>query len=121
LRFLVFVLLFFSTMGSSAWAQASQLQQVEQSALQRNFVACNNGYSSCNRALLTDTQPRQLVAKPSYLSNEKQAVPPAGAMCAENNSCYGDISTITGRPKTTAVQGYYRKDGTYVRGHYRSR
>jgi hypothetical protein len=41
--------------------------------------------------------------------------------CAENGSCYGDISNITGAPKTIAVQGYYRSDGTYVRGHYRSR
>lgn len=41
--------------------------------------------------------------------------------CAENGSCYGDISSITGRPKTVAVRGYYRKDGTYVRGHYRSK
>lgn len=41
--------------------------------------------------------------------------------CAENGSCYGDISKITGRSKTVAVRGYYRRDGTYVRGHYRSR
>ena len=40
--------------------------------------------------------------------------------CAENGSCYGDLSTTTGRAKTTHVKGYYRKDGTYVRGHYRS-
>jgi hypothetical protein len=40
--------------------------------------------------------------------------------CAENGSCYGDISDNTFRPKTTYVQGYYRKNGTYVRGHYRS-
>lgn len=41
--------------------------------------------------------------------------------CAENGSCYGDISNITGKSKTTNVNGYYRRDGTYVRGHYRSR
>jgi hypothetical protein len=41
--------------------------------------------------------------------------------CAENGSCYGDISTATGRAKTVSVRGYYRRDGTYVRGHYRSR
>ena len=41
--------------------------------------------------------------------------------CAENGSCYGDISPVTLRPKTVHVRGYYRKDGTYVRGHYRSR
>ena len=40
---------------------------------------------------------------------------------AENGSYYGEISRNTGRPKTTRVRGYYRKDGTYVRGHYRSR
>ena len=39
----------------------------------------------------------------------------------ENNSYYGEISTNTGRPKTVYVRGYYRKDGTYVRSHYRSR
>jgi hypothetical protein len=41
--------------------------------------------------------------------------------CAENGSCYGDISPATLRPKTVSVRGYFRKDGTYVRGHYRSR
>jgi len=40
--------------------------------------------------------------------------------CAENGSCHGDISARTGSPKTTYVNGYYRKNGTYVRGHYRS-
>jgi len=46
--------------------------------------------------------------------------PPAGLGCAENGSCYGDLSTINGTPKTTQVDGYFRRDGTYVRGHYRS-
>lgn len=39
---------------------------------------------------------------------------------AENGSYYGETSKLTGRPKTVHVNGYYRKDGTYVRGHYRS-
>jgi len=39
---------------------------------------------------------------------------------AENSSYYGEISEATGRPKTVYVNGYYRKDGTYVRSHYRS-
>ncbi len=38
--------------------------------------------------------------------------------CAENGSCYGDINQY-GVPKTIHVDGYYRKDGTYVRGYYR--
>jgi hypothetical protein len=49
------------------------------------------------------------------------ATPAASPLCAENGSCYGDISDKTGLPKTVSVQGYYRKDGTYVRGYYRSK
>jgi hypothetical protein len=48
------------------------------------------------------------------------APPYPAPMCAENGSCYGDISNITGLPKTTHVNGYFRSDGTYVRGYYRS-
>jgi len=44
----------------------------------------------------------------------------AGSGVAENGSYYGEISTDTGRPKTVHVRGYFRKDGTYVRSHYRS-
>jgi hypothetical protein len=40
-------------------------------------------------------------------------------LCAENGSCYGDPNA-NGVPKTVHVNGYYRKDGTYVRGYYRS-
>lgn len=32
----------------------------------------------------------------------------------------GEISSITGRPKTVPVSGYTRKDGTYVAPYYRS-
>jgi len=45
---------------------------------------------------------------------------PSNVGCAENGSCYGDISTATGRPRDTYVHGYVRRDGTYVRSHYRS-
>jgi len=38
---------------------------------------------------------------------------------AENGSYYGEPNQY-GIPKTVSVGGYYRKDGTYVRGHYRS-
>jgi hypothetical protein len=55
-------------------------------------------------ALAVDPQPQ---APPAY-------VPDYG-------SGYGDISPITGKPKTHFVHDYYRKDGTHVRSHYRSR
>ncbi len=41
--------------------------------------------------------------------------------CAENGSCFGDVSKFNGLLKTNYVNGYYRSNGTYVRGHYRSR
>ncbi len=101
----------------------SQRSQVNQSALQRNFHACNNGYATCNQTLLSDDQLKQITTKASSqtkLPSDRQA-PISPSYCAENGSCYGDISGITGLPKTHHVNGYYRKDGTYVRGHFRSR
>ncbi len=71
-----------------------------------------------------DTAPRSqpnLSKQPAQRAVQVQRPPPSNYRCAENGSCYGDISTTTGRPKTVRVKGYYRKDGTYVRGHYRSR
>jgi hypothetical protein len=60
-------------------------------------------------------QPRfNINAKPAIESLELKS-------CAENLSCYGDISDLTNRPKTVHIDGYYRNDGTYVRGHYRGR
>jgi hypothetical protein len=50
-----------------------------------------------------------------------RTTPAASPLCAENGSCYGDISARTGLPKTVPVHGYYRADGTYVRGYYRSK
>ena len=77
----------------------------------------------------TWTAPRQ---KPTIPATVARTIPKAPAvavperatrvpLCAGNGSCYGDISSYTGRPKKVHVSGYYRKDGTYVRGHYRSR
>jgi hypothetical protein len=54
-------------------------------------------------------------------SNSYAEIGTARTGCAENGSCYGDISSATGRPRTVHVRGYYRRDGTYVRSHYRSR
>lgn len=45
---------------------------------------------------------------------------PVRPFVAENGSYFGELN-IYGRPKSVHVNGYYRKDGTYVRGHYRSR
>jgi hypothetical protein len=71
-------------------------------------------------ALLSTTMAAPVAAEATTTSTAARFTSFSGA-CAENGSCYGDISTETGRPKTVQVQGYFRKDGTYVRGHYRSK
>ena len=60
------------------------------------------------------------VSKPAPEVTSGAVPPPGKPLVAENSSRYGEISPATGRPKTVHVRGYYRKDGTYVRGHYRS-
>jgi hypothetical protein len=61
----------------------------------------------------TPAYPTPTYSAPSY-------APPPRVGCAENGTCYGDVSSTTGLPKTTYVHGYTRRDGTYVRSHYRS-
>lgn len=53
----------------------------------------------------------------SYVAHTRSYAAPQ----CEGVGCYGVISTTTGLPRTTYVRGYTRKDGTYVRPHYRSR
>jgi hypothetical protein len=57
---------------------------------------------------------------PSVTRDETSVEEGNAPAVAENGSYYGEISPTTGRPKTVNVRGYYRKDGTYIRGHYRS-
>ena len=68
----------------------------------------------------TNASPRNFNTTPSPLVRPFPKIQ-RNTGCAENGSCYGDMSQTTGLSKTTHVRGYYRKDGTYVRGHYRSR
>lgn len=63
-----------------------------------------------------EVSPPQAVLPPT----QQPSRPAYAPGCAENGSCYGDISTVNGMPKTNHVNGYFRRDGTYVRGHYRS-
>lgn len=67
-----------------------------------------------------------IAANPAYVPSPslEAYVPPVLSVpvygsVAENGSYYGQPN-VNGVPKTVAVGGYYRKDGTYVRGHYRS-
>lgn len=57
---------------------------------------------------------------PPYIAPTPDPLPSYNPPVAENGSYYGEISEATGRPKTVHVRPYFRKDGTYVRGHTRS-
>lgn len=59
---------------------------------------------------------RMIAALPStnYGSGE-------GSSGCKSAGYYGEMSCLTGRAKTVHVSSYRRKDGTYVRSHYRSR
>ena len=65
------------------------------------------------------------ISKPAYYSSAGTAyepaivLPPSYGAVAENGSYYGQPN-VNGVPKTVGVSGYTRKDGTYVRGYYRS-
>lgn len=111
----------------------AQIEIVHKSELKRNYNNCVAGIGYCNKALLDSnanntTKTTQSIGAENYAQPAPQSITresssyPANTAgpCAENGSCYGDISNVTGLPKTVPVSGYYRKDGTYVRGHYRS-
>lgn len=95
-----------------------QRQLVSLKEAERNFIWCVNKYSYCNSELLTEDQKELLGLT---VTTSPLDVPFFTGLCAENGSCYGDISSLTGRPKTVQVGGYFRQDGTYVRGYYRSK
>ena len=110
-------------------------------AYSKNLIACQHAFSTCDVNRLTEEDRLRYSTKKIRLSPEVQAqlksaqttsesnaktapnrqVQSPSYGCAENGSCYGEMSGATGRAKTVHVQGYYRKDGTYVRGHYRSK
>jgi hypothetical protein len=122
LRFLAYLL--WALVAVSVPVNAQEASQSARSSV------CDPLISQCNAATLTRQSQAQsesgstngVTAESTYRQS------PAGTYqlttrpsCAENGSCYGDISATTGRAKTTYVNGYTRKDGTYVRGHYRSK
>ena len=70
--------------------------------------SCDSGYNQVGDSC---------VAAPSQASSPIVGSP----ACSETGSCYGDISNVTGLPKTTFVPGYFRSNGTYVGSYFRSR
>ena len=102
----------FAGMGgqpANSWVQGSNWHC--NSGYQKSGNQCVSSFSGIANAENTNTT----TAPPTTYTS------PTATSCAENGSCYGDVSPLTGRPKTVPVQGYFRSNGTYVRGHYRSK
>jgi hypothetical protein len=70
----------------------------------------------------TGSVSRRLSEAPSQKGEEvwepPSSYPPP---VAENGDIRGADNDGNGRPEPIYVRGYYKKDGTYVRGHYRAR
>ena len=104
------------------WLTTQELERVVKAEKKYNLRTClDGGYPRlCKKKWLTTQELERVVkAEKKYKKNIESYS--NGGLCAENGSCYGDISNLTGKPKTVSVGGYYRSDGTYVRGHYRSK
>jgi len=87
--------------------------------------AISRGYTPCSvcrptSAVIDLSSPRAPPENSQLVTNTPDNSQPKKSV-AENGSYYGETSQQTGKPKTVYVNGYYRKDGTYVRGHYRSK
>lgn len=86
---------------------------------ERAYISCLARQGNVRATQFYDKSHRSTYNS-AYNSSTYNSTTPSYSVCAENGSCYGDISEATGRPKTVSVKSYYRTDGTYVRGHYRS-
>lgn len=107
---------------------STEVAPVRSAEHDRNLRACTTGYGYCDHSLLATTPSQAPVetnsgtnsaVSPNTPSPANQSSTSIAPPCAENGSCYGDPNA-NGVPKTVHVDGYYRKDGTYVRGYYRS-
>lgn len=61
--------------------------------------------------------PSYNAPQPLYGSSRPSGTP---ASSCSGLGCYGESSTANGRPRTTTVDGYVRRDGTYVAPYARS-
>lgn len=87
-----------------------------------NYVDLSNQKDLTNSNYFSDLSSHDRSSKSSGQSTavSKSTKSKISVPSSSLASGYGEISKLTGRPKTVHVNGYYRKDGTYVKPHYRS-
>ena len=105
-------------LGTSGVSHSQMAGQPANSSVSGSSWFCNSGFKKSGNECVSIFSGKSVGSGSTSIANPPITTSPS---CAENGSCYGDVSTNTGKPKTVSVKGYYRKDGTYVRGHYRSK
>jgi hypothetical protein len=106
-------------LSKKMWEQRAQEAR---EAYQKRHEEALRRESPADRAARESENERVAAATSEAQSAVSQATPTskvAPRQIAENGSYYGELNK-NGVPKTVPVRGYYRKDGTYVRGYYRS-
>lgn len=118
-----------------------EIVQVNATRRRMNVTACEYGLSGCNESRLTSAEAAQVIVARRRINalmsgyelqqarsvkfaaptrpNVAPAVAPAPPAVAENGSYYGELNK-NGVPRTVHVDGYFRSNGKYVRGYYRS-
>ncbi len=82
--------------------------------VEQRFSSGDGLLQSVSATAQPTTIPRAFVGKPLLTWDAGQR------LVAQDGSYFGELSAETNRPKNVFVNGYLRKDGTYVASHYRS-
>lgn len=101
--------------------QLSELRAYQKQAQESLGRGISSGNSAASGAPVGDFQ-----AQIDYLEDQLASLPAAGSGThllgtPSPNPSYDTAPCVTGSCGSVNVRGYYRKDGTYVRPHYRSR
>jgi hypothetical protein len=102
-----------STMYGTSWSSTSPgyYSTTYSTGFGTTIPVTSYGYPSYS----TPSYTPSYTYRPSYTYTPSYRVP-----SLPSYSGYGAISTTTGLPRTHWVNGYYRANGTYVNGYWRS-
>lgn len=106
--------------------QALTQQLSELKAYQKQALSSLGRGTSSDNAAASDASVSDLQTQIDYLEDQLASLPAIGSSTyllgtSSPNPSYDTAPCVTGSCGSVSVRGYYRKDGTYVRPHTRSR
>jgi hypothetical protein len=108
------------TLAMQGWRRQKSLDDANVAAQSQTFTQYATELRENAIAQISPPVASEISPSRTNLSAPSQLISPMPAYgIAENGSYYGQPNQY-GIPKTVRVSSYFRKDGTYVRGHYRS-